>query len=98
MIDAVQTIPIWSLWWVWMAAALLLAIIEIVLPGFLFLGFAIGAAVTALLLVFAPLALSLPILLVIFAALSLIAWAGLRRIFRLRDGQVRRVYDDVNKG
>lgn len=98
MIETVQIIPIWSLWWVWIAAALLLAVVEIVLPGFLFLGFAIGAAVTGFLLVFAPMALSLPILLVIFAALSLVAWAGLRRIFRLKEGQVRRIYDDVNKG
>jgi membrane protein implicated in regulation of membrane protease activity len=98
MIDAVQIIPLWSLWWVWVAAALLLAVIEIVLPGFLFLGFAIGAAVMGLLLVFAPLALSLPLLLVIFGVLSLISWTVLRRIFRLKDGQVRRVYDDVNKG
>jgi membrane protein implicated in regulation of membrane protease activity len=98
MIEIAQVVPLWSVWWVWMAVALLLAIIEIVLPGFIFLGFAIGAAVMGLALVFAPLALPLPALLVIFAVLSLIAWTALRRIFRLKDGQVRRVYDDVNKG
>ena len=32
-------------WWVWMAAALVLAIVEVLLPGFMLLGFAIGAAV-----------------------------------------------------
>lgn len=70
----------------------------IVLPGFLFLGFAIGAALMGLVLIVAPMALGLPLLLVIFAALSLVAWAVLRRIFSLKDGQVRRVRDDVNKG
>ena len=98
MIETAQMIPLWSLWWVWLAAALLLAIIEVVLPGFLFLGFAIGAAIMGIVLVAAPLALSLPLLLVIFAMLSLIAWVVLRRIFRLPEGQVRRVRGDVNKG
>lgn len=98
MTDAVQIIPLWALWWVWLAAALLLATIEIVLPGFLFLGFAIGAALVGLLLLVAPLAVGLPLLLVLFAGLSLIAWAALRRVFRLRHGQVRRVRGDVNDG
>ncbi|MCQ0093015.1 hypothetical protein FGD77_15290 [Roseovarius sp. M141] len=91
-------IPLWALWWVWMAAALLLAMVEIVLPGFLFLGFAIGAALVGLILIAAPLPFGLPVLLALFAALSLIAWAVLRRLFSFRHGQVRRVHDDVNDG
>ncbi|PVA11606.1 hypothetical protein DC366_01165 [Pelagivirga sediminicola] len=98
MIEVVETVPLWALWWAWLVAALLFAIIEIVLPGFLFLGFALGAAAVGFLLIFAPLALGLPLLLVLFAALSLGAWAALRRMFRLRNGQVRRVKGDVNKG
>lgn len=98
MIEVVETVPLWALWWVWIAAALLLAMIEIVLPGFLFLGFAIGAALVGLVLILAPLLLGLPLLLVIFAALSLIAWLALRRIFSFRHGQVRRVHNDVNDG
>jgi hypothetical protein len=35
---------LWHLWWVWLAAALGLAILEILVPGFIFLGFAVGAA------------------------------------------------------
>jgi len=97
MIDAVQALPLWQLWWVWMAGALLLAIIEIVLPGFLALGFAVGAALVGLLLVVAPGALGLPLLLALWAVLSLAAWAVLRRLFRLDDGQVRRVRGDVNR-
>jgi hypothetical protein len=34
----------WSLWWVWLVAAILLAILEVVAPAQIFLGFAIGAA------------------------------------------------------
>ncbi|QIE47401.1 hypothetical protein G5B38_02675 [Pseudohalocynthiibacter aestuariivivens] len=88
---------LWSLWWVWIAAALVLAIVEVMLPGFLFLGFAIGAALVGLLLAVTGGGWGLPLLLVIFAALSLIAWAALRRTFRLREGQVRYFEDDVNK-
>ena len=43
--------PFWLTWWIWMAAALALGILEIVLPGFIFLGFAIGAAITGILLI-----------------------------------------------
>jgi membrane protein implicated in regulation of membrane protease activity len=96
--EMAEMIPLWALWWVWMAAALLLAMVEIMLPGFLFLGFAIGAAFVGLVLIAAPLMLGLPLLLVLFAVLSLIAWAVLRRLFSFSNGQVRRVHDDVNDG
>ncbi len=36
--------PLWSIWWVWVAGALLLAILEVVAPAQIFLGFAAGAA------------------------------------------------------
>lgn len=93
-----ETGPFWALWWVWMAAALLLAMVELVLPAFLFLGFAIGAGLVGLLLLVAPSTLGLPLLLVLFGVLSLTAWAVLRRVFSFRHGQVRRVHDDVNDG
>lgn len=91
-----MSIGFWTLWWVWMAAALGLAIVEMVVPGFVFLGFAFGAGIVALLLLVAPLALSLPALLLIFAALSLVAWLGLRRYFALPRGQVRTFRNDIN--
>lgn len=87
---------LWQLWWVWLAAALGLAILEIIAPGFIFLGFAIGAAMVAL-LVLLPLGLGLVALLVIFAATSLIAWIVLRRLFRSADDQTRIFHEDINK-
>ena len=66
--------PFWLTWWVWLAAALALAILEVALPGFIFLGFAIGAAITGLLLLIPGLVPSLPVLLLIFAVLSLVRW------------------------
>lgn len=88
--------PIWSLWWVWGAAALILGILEVLVPGFVFLGFAIGALAVALLLLNTGLTLGLPALLLIFALLSLVAWLVLRRVFALPKGQVKRFHDDIN--
>lgn len=89
-------VALWSLWWVWLAAALALAILEVMVPGFIFLGFAVGAAITALVLLL-PVQLGLMALLAIFAGLSLIAWLILRRVFRTPDDQTRIIHEDINK-
>ena len=91
----------WVLWWVWMAIALVLGILEILVPAFLFLGFAIGAGIVGLVfLIGGPLAIwlagSLPITLVVFAVCSLIAWLALRQIFGVRKGQVKYWDKDIN--
>ncbi|NIZ14221.1 hypothetical protein [Phaeobacter sp. HF9A] len=86
---------LWSLWWIWGALALTLAIIEILAPGFIFLGFAIGAAGAAVLLLIG-MAPSLPLLLLLFAALSLAAWLLLKRLFALPRGQVKTFDTDIN--
>jgi membrane protein implicated in regulation of membrane protease activity len=85
----------WNQWWVWASIALALAIAEMLLPGFILLGFAIGAAIVAAIVFFAP-----PISLfwrgVIFAVLSLIAWIILRNTFKLKTGQVKTFDEDIN--
>ena len=86
----------WSLWWVWLAAALALGILEVLIPGFVFLGFAIGALAVSMLLLNTGLNVSLPLLLLIFAALSLAAWLLLRRFFALPQGQVKTFDHDIN--
>lgn len=86
---------LWTLWWAWGALALVLAIIEVLIPGFIFLGFAIGAAGVALLMLLS-LSVGLPLLLLIFAVLSLVAWLVLRRIFALPQGQVKTFSHDIN--
>ena len=42
--------PLWTEWWVWMSGALILATLEVLIPGYIFLGFAIGAGVMGLLI------------------------------------------------
>lgn len=85
-----------SVWWVWLAAALILAIAEVVVPGFLFLGFALGALAVSMLLLNTGLTLSLPVLLFLFAGLSLVAWIVLRMLFKVPRGQVKHFDHDIN--
>ena len=85
-----------STWWVWLAFALVLAILEVLVPGFVFLGFAIAAAIVGLMVLGPASLLSLPTLTLIFAALSLAAWLLLRRFFALPKGQVKTFDHDIN--
>ncbi len=84
----------WTTWWAWMAGALVLAILEVVSPTYILLGFAIGAFITGGVLfvggtMAAFLAGSLPYTLVFFAAVSLIAWLVLRKVFGVRQEAVK---------
>ena len=92
----------WDVWWVWAAAALVLGIVEVLVPGFVFLGFAIGAGVVALLLlVGGPGAIavtgSLPALLVVFAVVSIVAWIVLRKAVGIQKTQVKTFDHDINQ-
>ena len=69
---------------------------RVLLPGFIFLGIAIGAVGMAVIVAVLP-GLSPALMAVLFGSLSLAAWLGLRRIFRARDGTARIIHDDINK-
>ncbi len=89
---------LWQEWWVWMVAGAVLAILEVAIPGFILLGFAIGAALTGLLLWFGVLGGSFATLILVFAVASLLGWLALRRAVGIRGGQVK-VWDrDINDG
>lgn len=87
----------WNVWWVWMVAGLVLGILEILAPGFIFLGFAIGAVLTGLLLLIGLLGGSVPVLLVVFAVLSLASWFLLRRSVGVQKHQVKIWTKDINE-
>lgn len=89
--------PLYAEWWVWMSAALALATLEVIVPAWIFLGFAAGAFAMGLLLLIGLTGLSLPITLVIFALLSLGAYLAMRKIFGLRTGQVKIWDRDINE-
>lgn len=79
-----------------MSGALALATLEVLVPGYLFLGFAAGAFVMGALLLLGVTGMSLPISLVIFSLLSLVAYLAMRKIFGLKSGQVKIWDRDIN--
>lgn len=86
----------WSIWWVWIVAGFLIGGLEILAPGYIFLGFAIGAVVTGILLGLGVLSGGPALLVLTFAICSLVAWIALRRTMGVREGQVK-VWDrDIN--
>ena len=84
-----------SIWWVWICIALVLGLIELLAPGFIFLGFALGAVVMAGVVLLVP-GLSAPVMLALFAILSLIAWIALRQGFKRQSSGARIVTRDIN--
>jgi inner membrane protein len=82
-------------WWAWVILGFALGVLEVLAPGFIFLGFAIGAVVTGILVGFGVPA-GLPALILIFAVVSVIAWLVLRRVVGVRDGQVKVWDHDIN--
>lgn len=87
---------IWAIWWVWVLAGVILAGLEITLPGFVFLGFALGALGNGLLLFFGLAPENVALLALIFAVLSLAAWLLLRRLVGVTKTQVKVWKDDIN--
>ena len=86
-----------SLWWVWICIALALGLVELLAPGFIFLGFAIGALAMSVVVFVLP-ATNVPALLAMFAILSLIGWVLLRILFRRQTSDARIVTRDINDG
>lgn len=88
--------PLWAIWWAWVAGGLVLAILEVLLPGYIFLGFAAGAVVTGAIVATGLLPLTGSWTLVLFAVLSLLAYIGLRATSRRGHDQVKMIHRDIN--
>lgn len=87
---------VWDIWWVWIVAGFALGVLEVIVPGYIFLGFAIGAVIVGASLGMGLLGGSLAMLLFVFAVSSLAAWAVLRRTMGIRAGQVKLWDQDIN--
>lgn len=86
----------WSVWWVWVVAGFVIGALEVVVPGYIFLGFAIGAVMTGLFIGLGILSGGPAFLVLTFALCSVVAWLALRRTMGVRRGQVK-VWDrDIN--
>lgn len=84
-----------GLWWVWAATALVLGIAEVLLPGFIFLGFAIGAVIMVGVVTLVE-GLSAAALLAIFSGISLMCWIALHLVFKRQSSDERIVENDIN--
>ena len=88
---------LWQVWWVWLVFAAVLGIVELILPGFMALGFGVGAAVVGILIAAGLLGGNLAAMILVFAIGSLVGWIVLRRMAGVRSGQVK-VWDrDINE-
>ncbi|MBL4916475.1 NfeD family protein [Szabonella alba] len=85
-----------SVWWVWIVAGFAIGVMEVLVPGFIFVGFAIGAVVTGLLIAIGLLGGNLAVTVLVFAVISLIAWLVTRRLVGRRPGQVKIWTRDIN--
>ena len=86
--------------WIWIAAAAVLGAVEMFLPGYLLLGFGIGAGIVAVaLFALADAARALPyaplMLLAIWSALSIAVWLALTAMFG-RPSRRRAADRDIN--
>lgn len=86
----------WQEWWVWALAAIGLAILEVLAPGQVLIGFAVGAAAVSALIA-AGIVPSIYVMILIFAAVSLLAWFAIRKVFGIRKGQVKIWESDINE-
>ena len=88
---------LWQEGWVWIVAGVGLAVLEVIAPAYVFLGFAVGAVVVGVLLWAGVLGGGWPALALVFAIVSLVAWLVLRKVFGLRHGQVKIWDRDINE-
>ncbi|MGL4319598.1 MAG: NfeD family protein [Paracoccaceae bacterium] len=86
----------WTTWWVWIVGGFALGVLEVIVPGYIFLGFAVGAVITGALVGFGVLGASLPVAILVFALSSLAAWYLLRAALGKHEGQVKVWHKDVN--
>lgn len=86
----------WENGWLWLIAALVLALLELFAPAWVFLGVAISVAIMGLVLLIGLWSGGLPIALVVTAILSGVIWFLLRRMAGVRKDQVRIWDRDIN--
>ena len=82
-------------WWAWVAFGIVLMLLELMMPSYLFLGFGFGSIVTGITLALG-ITMSAQYLMLLFAIASLISWVLLRQVFKLPKGNVQTFDHDIN--
>jgi inner membrane protein len=85
-----------GLWWVWIVLGFALGVLEVLAPGYICLGFAMGAALTGALVGFGLLGSSLPATVLVFALASLGAWFATRKVLGAQAGKAKIWDRDIN--
>ena len=82
-------------WWIWVLGGLAIGALELMAPGYMFLGFAAGAMAAAA-TSWLGLLTGFPAQLALAAVVSLVVWAAMRAAFPLQRGAVKRFTRDIN--
>jgi membrane protein implicated in regulation of membrane protease activity len=86
----------WLLWWVWVAVAIVLGLLEVIAPAFVFLGFSAGAFGTAV-LVLLGVDFGIGGTLLVFALLSAASYGALRLWLGAHKGRAKIIERDINE-
>ena len=88
---------IWASGWFWVIVGVALMLAEMILPGFILLGFGISGVIVGVLTWTGVLGGSLAVTALVFALLAGIAWLGLHRMFSRPDQRPKIVDRDINE-
>jgi membrane protein implicated in regulation of membrane protease activity len=87
----------WAQPWLWVVAGAVMAGAEMLLPGFVLLGFAAGAVLVAGLTWLGLLGNSLPLMVLVCTVAAGVVWALARKLAGVRPGQSRIWDRDINE-
>ena len=87
---------VWTNGWLWIIAGLVLALAELILPGWVLMGSALAVAAMGVMLLTGLWAAGLPAALVVTAVLSGLFWLALSRMAGVDRGSVRVWHRDIN--
>ncbi|PTV95082.1 hypothetical protein C8J27_10524 [Rhodobacter aestuarii] len=87
----------WQEPWIWVVAGVLLGALEMLLPGFILLGFAVGAILVGGLLWIGVIGDSLPLAVLVLALSALAVWLVMRKLMGVHPGQTRIWDRDINE-
>ncbi len=82
-------------WWAWVAFGIVLMLLELMMPSYLFLGFGFGAIVTGITLALG-MTMSAQYLMLLFSIASLSSWVLLRQVFKLPKENVQTFDQGIN--
>ncbi|MCF3972645.1 NfeD family protein [Paracoccus salsus] len=86
----------WLNGWLWIVAALVLAVFELLAPGWVFMGLAASIGLMGTLLLTGLWTAGLPVTLVVTAVMSGLVWLILRRVAKGSKGKARIWDRDIN--